>query len=250
MSPPNDERRYSDEEFALILRTASEAEDGLTPTPVPTPPQEGLTLPEIQEIAEEVGIDPHRVSRAALMLSVGEPETLVRLAGGPVKYRHEHVIEGELTAEDMIRIIDVARREFETQGESREVMGALEWRGSTAGSSSVSVSLTPRGGETTLRTYVNRTEPLLGVFGGVGLPVAGVIGVLMGKLVFGESDAGIAAAFFSGLVPAMLFARVLWKRSTKKWRERLLGLMDAMAKEAEDAARRKEEDEEVPPENA
>ncbi|MCK5652460.1 MAG: hypothetical protein KAJ42_13825 [Gemmatimonadetes bacterium] len=250
MSPPNDERRYSDEEFALILRTASEVEDSPTPAPALAPPQEGLTLPEIQEIAQEVGIDPHRVSRAAMLLSAGETETLVRLAGGPVKYRHEHVIRGELTAEDMIRVIEVARREFETQGESREVMGALEWRGSTGGSSSVSVSLTPRGGETTLQTYVNRTEPLLGVFGGVGLPVAGIIGVTLGKLVFGESDAGIAAAFFSGLAPAMLFARVLWKRSTKKWKERLLRLMDAMAREAEDAARRKEEDEEGPAEDA
>ncbi|MFG1691238.1 hypothetical protein ACGF5M_03610, partial [Gemmatimonadota bacterium] len=124
-----------------------------------------------------------------------------------------------------------------------------EWRGSTMGSSSVSVSLTPRDGETTLQTYVNRTEPLLGTFAGFGLPVAGVIGVLMGKLVFGESDAGIVAAFFSGMVPAMLFARGLWKRSTKKWKERLFGLMDAMAKEAEDAARRKEEDEEGPAED-
>jgi hypothetical protein len=128
-------------------------------------------------------------------------------------------------------------------------MGALEWRGSTMGSSSVSVSLTPRGGQTTLQTYVNRTEPLLGIFGGFGLPAAGVIGVLMGKLVFGESDAGIVAALFSGLVPSMLFARVLWKRSTRKWKERLLALMDAMAKEAEDAARHKEEDEEVPHED-
>ncbi|MCK5651240.1 MAG: hypothetical protein KAJ42_07680, partial [Gemmatimonadetes bacterium] len=108
---------------------------------------------------------------------------------------------------------------------------------------------TPRGGETTLQVAADRTEAMLGIFGGVGLPMAGVIGVTLGKLVFGESDAGILAAFVSGLVPSMLFARVLWKRSAKKWKERLLGLMDAMAREAEEATKRKEEDEEGPRED-
>ena len=165
-----------------------------------------------------------------------------------MRFRVEHVIQGELAAEEMIRVIEVVRRELGTQGDSREVLGALEWKGGT-GSSSVSISLTPRGGETTLQVAADRTEAMLGIFGGVGLPMAGVIGVTLGKLVFGESDAGILAAFVSGLVPSMLFARVLWKRSAKKWKERLLRLTDAMAREAEDAAQRREEDEEVPPED-
>lgn len=53
MSHSDDERRYSDEEFALILKAASEAEA----TQVAAAPQQGLTLAEIQEIATEVGID-------------------------------------------------------------------------------------------------------------------------------------------------------------------------------------------------
>ena len=251
MSPPNDERRYSDEEFALILRTASEAEEGPTPAPVPAPPQEGLTLPEIQEIAREVGIDPERIYRAAMLLSVGEPDTLERLAGGPVRFRAEHVIQGELTAEDMIRTIEVVRRDLGIQGDSREVLGALEWKGFTSGgSASVRVSLTPRGGKTTLQTSVDRMEAMAGVFAGIGLSVTGVIAVTLGKLVFAETDAGIVAALLSGLAPSFLFTRALWKRSTKKWKARIMRLTDAMAREAEDAAQRKEEDQEGPSEDA
>ena len=53
-------RRYSDEEFALILRRASEiSEVG------DARPGGGLSLSEIQQIAGEAGIDPTAVARAA-----------------------------------------------------------------------------------------------------------------------------------------------------------------------------------------
>jgi len=53
MPSSNDERRYSEDEFALVLRMASEVQAG----PDPAPPQEGLTLSQIREIAAEVGIE-------------------------------------------------------------------------------------------------------------------------------------------------------------------------------------------------
>ena len=146
-------RRFSDEEFALILRTASEMGEG----PDPAPPQQGLTLPEIQEIAEEVGIDPVRVSRAAALLPSGEVEALNRLLGGSVKYRFEHTIPGTVPTEELSRVMDVARRIMNTQGEAREVLGAIEWQGGT-GASSLRVSLDPKEGATNLQDDV----PLFG----------------------------------------------------------------------------------------
>ena len=80
MSPPDDERRYSDEEFALILRRAVEIEGRPTPEPeaptLPLPPSDGLTLTEIQEIAGEAGIDPAAVAEAASALSLAERSPL------------------------------------------------------------------------------------------------------------------------------------------------------------------------------
>jgi len=236
MPPTNDERRYSDREFAVILRTASEAPDGLAPA-LPPQPQDGLTLSEIKGIAAEVGIDPERVSMAAALLPSGNGSALMRLIGGEPRHRLEATVPGSVPAAALGRVVDVARRTAGTQGETREVLGGLEWTGSTA-TASFGASVTPGEKETTLQAWTNRTESLAGIYGGVGLPSMGVIALILAKLVFGETDAGIIASLLSGIPPAFLFARTLWKRSTKKYHARLLQLVAAMAKEAEAVADR------------
>jgi hypothetical protein len=228
MSPTDEGCRYSDEEFALILRMASEAPGG----PDPTPPQPGLTLAEIREIADQVGIDPERVSRAAALLASARDTGGSRLLGGHPRHRLEQSIPGSIPGPQLGRVIDVARRALDTQGETREVLGALEWKGET-NAATVSVSVVPREGKTTLQASTDRTETLAAIYAGVGLPVTVVIAVALGKLVFGETGPGVAASFVTGLPPAALLARTLWKRSTRKWRERLLHLLDAMVREAE-----------------
>jgi len=91
-------------------------------------------------------------------------------------------------AGELGRVIDVARRALSTQGETREVLGALEWKGGTSMAS------------------------------------------------FGETDAGLIASVLSSLPPSFLIARTLWKRSTKKYRECLLHLMDeAVVEEVADS---------------
>lgn len=230
MSPNDNERRYSDEEFALILRTAAEVETG----PEVAPPRTGLTLAEIKEIAAEVGIDPNRVAKAAALLPSSVEDGLSRLIGGHPRHRLEHTVPVEVSSSELGRLLDLARREMDTQGETREVLGGLEWQGGTS-TTSVRVAITPREGETVLQASTDRTEAMAGILAGVTLPVGGVIAVTLGKLVFGETDAGILAALVSGLAPAFLFARSVWKRSTRRWRERLFQLMDAMAREVEAA---------------
>jgi hypothetical protein len=227
MADPNDERRYSDEEFALILRTASEVTAG----PDPAPAREGLTLSEIQEIAADVGIDPGRVSKAAVLLPAHGDAATLRLLGGPPRLRLEHTVPGVVPPERLGRIIDVVRRALDTQGETREVFGALEWKGSTA-VTAAAVSVTPREGETVLQASVNRIEGMMGTLMGIGMGGAFVFS-LLGVALLGESGVGIAAGVLTGMSGGFLFARTLWKRSTRKWRGRLLQLMDAMAREAE-----------------
>lgn len=254
MSLHDEERRYSEEEFGLVLRIASEvdAEAKVEKGPVvgrgredgagrgPPPPREGLTLDQIREIAAEVGIDPERVSRAAGFLPLEGESAGVKLLGGQPRHRLEYTVSGVIPEKELGRIIDEARRALSIQGETREVLGGLEWKGSTS-TSSVMVSVTPREGETVLQASNDRTEALAGFYGGVGIPVAGIIAVTLGKLVFGETDAGIIAALFSGFLPGVLVARTLWKGSTRRWKDRLFNLMDAMAREGEAAVERGEQ---------
>ncbi len=230
MSPSDDERRYSDREFALILRAAAEVGAG----PTPASPREGLTLAEIRQIAAEVGIDPERVSRAAALLPSGRETALLRLIGGNPRQRMEQTVAGLVPPAGLSRMVEVARRVLDTQGETREVLGGVEWKAGTS-TFDPSVSITPRSGETVVHVSTNGTEAMLAYLAGIGLPVGGVITVILGKFVFGETGGGIAAAALSGFTPAFLFARALWSRSAGRWRERLLHLMEALTREAEAA---------------
>jgi hypothetical protein len=229
MSSSPDERRYTEEEFAVILRTASELGDAGDLT------RPGLTLAEIQEVASEVGIPRERIAQAAAMLPVAGAGPASRLLGGHPRQRVERTVPGAVPVAQLARVMDVPRRTLGIQGSVREAVGGVEWHGST-GSTGVVVSLMPRGDETAIQISADRTESMAGFYGGVGLPTAGVISLLLGKLVFGETDAGIVAALVSGLVPGMLLARTLWQRSTQRWRERIHRLIHDVGAEVQDAA--------------
>ena len=82
----DDQRVYSDEEFALILRKATE----LARAEPRTPSSAGLTLTEMKAAAAQVGLDPALVERAARLLAArATASPLERLTGGPVRYDHE-----------------------------------------------------------------------------------------------------------------------------------------------------------------
>ncbi|MGD2123243.1 MAG: hypothetical protein PVJ76_15935 [Gemmatimonadota bacterium] len=233
--PHSGERRYSDEEFAAILRAASKIPEVQPAIRAPLVPRNGLTLSEIQEIAAEVGIDPHRVSRAAALLPEEEPSAVLKLVGGSPRDRMDSTVAASIPTKEMGRIIEIARRAAGTPGATREVLGGLEWTGST-GTTGYGASVTPQGNRTQIQVWADHTEMMAGIYGVVGMGTLGIVAVTLGKLVFGESDAGILAAVLSGIPPAFLFARTVWKRTAKRYRGRLHDLLEAMKGEAEGVA--------------
>ena len=144
----NDEqkkRRYSEDEFALILRKASEIQlsDGGPPGGGTTG---GLTLDEIRSIATEAGIDPEAVTRAASIMGALEWDENASLVsaifGGPSKFHLDCEIPGRLPPEEMGRILEHIRRAAEHQGEASEVLGGVEWK--TVGDlSAINVNISP-----------------------------------------------------------------------------------------------------------
>jgi len=157
-------RRYSEEEFALILRKASEIQEAPGEGAGRLSGQ-GLTLEEIQSIAGEAGIDPQAVSRAAALLGSKEWEEKKGLAdailGGPGTYHLDFEVQGRLPQEDYGRLLELIRRTLEHQGEASEVLGGVEWK--TVGElSAINVNISPRGESTSIQVVGNR-GPAAGV---------------------------------------------------------------------------------------
>lgn len=230
-------RRYSEEEFALILKKASEIQESSREVPG-THGGRGLSLEEIQTIAREVGIEPEAVSRAAGLLGAHAWDEKKGMAaaifGGPGTYHLGLEVPGRLAPEEYGRILEVIRRVMEHQGEASEVMGGLEWK--TVGElSAVSVNISPRGESTSIQVVGDR--------GGAGavtfvFPVAGSA-ILMGALggiLAPESATGIVALVGGCLGSGYLFARTLWASSAKKFHRRLTALMETLTGAVEGAA--------------
>jgi hypothetical protein len=159
MADEGSDRRYTEREFNLILRTAIELDTARAEThgrpPPPVPSAEGLTLSEIQSIAREVGVDPARILEAADALDAKAWSLPARIFGGPAMVTLKGRFPRQLSTEQMGRLLEVARDTFRTQGEAHEVLGGVEWRTATR-FSPISLRISPEAGETRLEIEVDR----------------------------------------------------------------------------------------------
>jgi hypothetical protein len=229
-------RRYSEEEFALILRKASEIQESPKGGGV-RQGGTGLTLPEIQSIAREAGIDEKAVSRAAALLGAMEWEEKKGLAaaifGAPGTYHLAIEVEGRLPSEELGRILELIRREAEHQGEAAEVLGGVEWK--TVGQlSAINVNITPTGDSTSIQIVGDRSGA-----GAVSFtfPVA-ASAVLMGALgavLEPTSLVGIVSLVGGLLGSGFLVGRTLWVSGSRRFHRKLTRLMDALTGRVEAA---------------
>jgi hypothetical protein len=236
-------RRYSEEEFALILRKASEIQEAPGEGTGRLSGQ-GLTLDEIQSIAKEAGIDPQAVSRAAALLGSKEWEEKKGLAdailGGPGTYHLDFEVQGRLPQEDYGRLLELIRRTLEHQGETSEVLGGVEWK--TVGQlSAVNVNISPRGDSTSVQIVGDRSGAGAVTFTFSMAGAAILVGALGGTLQ-PDTAVGIVGLVGGLLGGGFVFARTLWVSSGKKFNRRLGHLMEALSGAVERSA--------LPPESA
>ena len=110
-APPGDpagesirERTYREEEVAAILRRATRLERDRPIT------AGALSLPEIEAIARDAGIDLGLVRQAARELDEGGGGGIgAAIAGAPLRRTFERVVDGEIGAEDHERLAEEIR---------------------------------------------------------------------------------------------------------------------------------------------
>jgi len=230
-------KRYSEEEFAIILRKASEiqASSGNQSSRAGTG---GLTLEEIQSIATEAGIDPEAVTRAASILGALDWEEKAGLAaaifGGPSKFHLDCEIPARLPPDEMGRILEQIRRAAEHQGEASEVLGGVEWK--TVGElSAINVNISPRGNSTSVQIVGDRSAAGAVTFVFPLAAAAVLVGVL-GASFEPTSAAGIISLVTGTLGAGFITARTLWTSGSRRFRKRLAHLMETVSQSVERTA--------------
>ena len=167
------ERRYGEDEVREIfsLATTGDARDQSLPAEAG-----GLTLGELQRIAEQVGIEPARVADAAARLDArGTPAPVRRSFGLPIGVSRVVDLPRAPTDREWELMVSQFRTTFETQGEATTTGGLREW---SVGNLHICVEPTERGDRLRLSTLKEDAMALNGlavVFGSMALIMWAVV---------------------------------------------------------------------------
>lgn len=222
-------RRYSDDEVRKLLERATELQD----TDPSLPAASGLTLPELESIAEEAGIEGAAVRRAAAELESGvvvRPSGGLadRIAGEPLAATLEQVVPGEASREALESLIPLLQTASDAAGSVSQVGRTLTWQARDQGNlREIQVVITARNGETRIR-IMERYGGLAGaVFGsGVG-GVGGGVGFGVGLGVGLGIGSALMAVMFPVTVIGLTYlgSRVVYTGVVRRRREVLDRLM-------------------------
>lgn len=227
---PVEKRRYSDKELALIIKRAAELE-GRVGAEVPG----GVhSLAEIQQIAEEAGLDPELILQAAASLESSALSRKSLILGAPTEFRFHRTIDAEIDESDLGELISTIRQVMGHEGEVSNVLGVAEWkhytqsefeRALSRSSPRDHVEISPRPGETKIRVTSRYAKQAARVFG-AGAAAAGLASVL--AHLSGQAfplEVGLIAGAWSA---AYFGARSYWRRASSLIERRARNLMDQL----------------------
>jgi hypothetical protein len=219
----NDQGRlYSDKEVALILRKATDLQ-----REAGSAAGEGLSLPMLADIADEIGVDREFVERAALALDSRTPAQSP-IWGDPSVYQCQLSSQRKYSPDELLRLIDVVRDSTQHQGSVKDVLGSLEWK--TIGQvNEIAVTATSQEQGTSIRVIGDRGAAATLTWGfsvAGGIVAAGVTGAFLSpdSLLVGI---GILA---TGGTAGLGLGRALWARSTRKFQQRFMNLREEISR--------------------
>jgi hypothetical protein len=191
------ERRYTEDEIALIFERAAEAQ--VTPRGALTP-AEGLTLADLQEIGREVGIPPALVAQAARSLEPSRRPASRTLLGFPIGVGRTVELGRRLSDREWEQLVVDLRETFDARGSVRYDGAFRQW---TNGNLQALLEPTASGHRLRLQTVKGNSLSLMGA----GLAAAGIAAaVLIASLVTGGAvDPGLSKVSVLATVGAAAF---------------------------------------------
>lgn len=118
-----DDRRFTDQEVALVLQRAAEIEERRATAF----PAKGLRLAELRDIAREVGLSPDVIDEAVGTLHVGSRPSAGTLLGAPLSTKVMRGVPGRLDQEAMQALVRLVEDRVEATGTVTEALGTVRW---------------------------------------------------------------------------------------------------------------------------
>ena len=215
------ERRFTDEEVAIILRDAAEVRGGARRDG----DSGGLTLRQLEEIAGEVGMDPVQVRSAAGRLVLHRSGRRLPFFGTPVAPAFERAIPGALPPGDLAELVTTIRRMLGRRGIGSSELGAFEWRAQGVMGGRY-VSVLQGGGTVRLRVFANFRDGLAVVAVGGGAALTVVAAAALAAL--GANELIGPGILPLGALLAALPVRALWSWVYRREEDALAELTEAL----------------------
>ena len=224
----DDRKKYTEEEFALILSRAQE----LAQSPTAARHSSGLSLEEMKSIAAEAGLDSDLVERAARLTPTVYQETgIARILGGPIWHELDTHFPLSLNDERSAHVLSTVRAIAQQQGEGDANAAVMSWH-SVGESSQMFVTASNEGSGTRVRITVDRRGGLIltsittlmsslafGIMIVVLFEAIDFTPVVLGWTILGGGVAGIVAT-----------ARAFWVSSTRTFRAKTAAMMDTIGR--------------------
>jgi hypothetical protein len=234
-------RKFNDEEVALIIKRAAELQQT---EQVAEEPGHAMTLAEVEQIAQEAGIDPRLIRRAAQGLD--RPSDANRpspWAGAPTRLVFDRVIDGEIPIDAFEPLVNEIRRTFGDNGVPSILGRTLAWTSTSSGGRrnargrQIDVSVTSRGGVTTIRVEEEMGNLAGALFGGlVGGGGGGTTGITIGIGMGVFQSLPVAATLWVAVAGGFyMLARAIFARTTAKREKQIRVLIDRLEEQVETA---------------
>jgi len=224
------DRRYSDREVALILRRAAELEDrdGVELK------ARGISLPELEQIASDVGLDVARIRRAALELEDGRRFRGSASLGSPPSRTAVRGMSVPLVAESLRAVVRAIDDQVDAPGTVTEALGTVRWTARDRWlTTQVAVALDPVG--TTIKVH-ERLEPRLrGLLHLLPTAWGAMAGIVVTAAAGGAVLPGAAIVAGCALVGAAT-GRGIWEILSERSQRRVDQLADDLAAHAQSLA--------------
>jgi hypothetical protein len=227
----DESRRFTDKEVAMVIREASEIDEGLG-----SDGRGGMSAEDLRQIASEVGISPEAISKAVDRLDQGSRSPSPTLSGAPSVHKAVHAVQGELNEDALGQLIRLVDEETASTGAISEALGSVRW---TSGDRfhSMQVSLTPQDGETVIQV-VEKVRPRLRRIFHL-LPAAWGTMIAGGVLAAADIPAmGVLLGLVTGLSVGGAIGRVVWGRVSARSRERVERLAAELSRLAYSASKK------------